>query len=643
MYTPRLGQLLFFGLALVPVLGLAQEAPETASQQAEKTETSTEATPPDSKPEESTPPSEEEAEAGALLNEITAEMEKESEDWELVEGVTPPSFPYVEHHGYFRFRSDYFLRPHLGIAGESTSGSTITTSGVLPPLNANEFNGRSAESQLSSAEKNEDSIAGANIRFRYSPTIHVDQWLRVHSTVDILDNLVLGSTPDYAELRPDASFSLFAGTQSPPSDGRNSLSDSLRVKEAFADIDTLLGNIRVGRMASHWGLGILANGGKSIDSDFGDYVDRALFTTRIGSVYTAVALDFVAEGVIAADGDYAFGQPYDADNLDDVNQGVLAFFSRPMTDEEKAQRQRDLYELRKPVFDWGIYTVLRSQEYDISNENQPTYAPEVTNSLGFSEENSVTTANYDDYAFVNRSGWGVIPDFWARFQWSPKRGQLLRLETEWAMVIGEVENVDFTVGPDSTSNPKEIEQWGGVLQTEFQANGNLSVFLESGVASGDDAEYFAVKDQVNYGEADASGNLGSNRKVTNFKFDRNYYTDLLLFREVIGAVTNTVYVKPGVQYDLFDSREDALGFRFDILTAFALEPEATPGNDGFYGVEFDTQLFYEESNRFRADLSWGTLVPGAAFNLVEGYLGSTGTQDVTDFAMTVQGRLFVMF
>lgn len=586
----------------------------------------------------------EEVDEQSLLDELTEEMNAEKDQWEVVEGVEAPSFPYVEHNGSFRFRADYFLRPHLGIAGLTSDGqTTITTSGMLPPLNQNFTNARNPDSQLSSEERSDDSIAGANIRLRYSPIIHVDNWLRIHSTVDILDNLVLGSTPDYAELRPDASFALFAGSQSPPSDGRNSVSDSIRVKEAFANVDTLLGNLRAGRMASHWGLGMLANGGKGLDADYGDYVDRVLFTTRLGSVYTALAWDFVSEGIIATDPAYAFGQAYDADQLDDVTEAVLAIFQRPMTDEEKAERQRVLFDARKPVFDWGIYTVFRAQKFDVSTESQPTYAPQVTNSQGYSTANTATSDNYDDFAFVKREGWGVIPDAWARFQWSPARGQLLRIETEWAMVIGEVENVNFIAGADPTLEPKDIEQWGGVLQTEYQASGNFSVFFESGIASGDDAEYFGVLDQVNYHVEGDNNQKAKNTKITNFKFDRGYYVDMLLFREAIGAVTNTYYFKPGLMYDLFDSKEDDLGFRFDILTAFAMEPEATPGNDPWYGIEFDTQLFYQERNRFRADLSWGTLVPGPAFDLIDGYLGAAGSQQVTDFAMTVQARMFVMF
>ncbi len=562
----------------------------------------------------------------SLLDELKEEMDSSTQGWEVIEGSQAPTYPYVEHNGYFRFRADYFLRPHLGVVGRTINpASTVGTSGVLPPLSQNVFNAENEASQLNGEERSEESMAGANIRLRYSPIFHVDDWLRIHSTLDILDNLVLGSTPDYAPLRADTPFALFSGSQAPPTEGRNSTSDGIRVKEAFANVDTIFGNLRVGRMASHWGLGILANGGAGIDADYGDYVDRVLFTTRLGGVYLAGAWDFVSEGVLASDSEQYFGQAYDADQLDDVNQVVAAIFQRPLSDEEKERRQRDLYELHRPVFDWGLYAVYRTQDYDITSDKQPTY------------ENPVSVTNYDKFKFVKRKAWGVIPDMWARFLWSPGHGQLLRIETEWSMVIGHMESSALDVGDDP--GEKDIEQWGGAVEIEYEPNANVSVFLDGGVASGDDAEYFGVLDSTNY--ADTTGS--SNTKVTNFKFDRGYNIDLILFREVLGAVTNAWYIKPGVEYDLFDSQDDDLGFRVDILTAFAMEPEATPGNKSFYGVEFDASMFYEERNRFRADLAWGTLVPGEAFDLVDGFKGADGTQGVTDFAMTVQARLFILF
>ena len=40
-----------------------------------------------------------------------------------------------------------------------------------------------------------ESLSSANIRFRYQPTIHVSESLRINTTLDVFDNLVLGSTP----------------------------------------------------------------------------------------------------------------------------------------------------------------------------------------------------------------------------------------------------------------------------------------------------------------------------------------------------------------------------------------------------------------------------------------------------------------
>src|SRR5690606_36731967 len=98
-------------------------------------------------------------------------------------------------------------------------------------------------------------IASANIRFRYSPTIHVARSMRIHATVDFLYNVVLGSTPDYAGylLRPDVPLVAFSDADVPPASGVNGFQDGVRVKEAYAEWQPAF-LLRVGRQASHWGL-----------------------------------------------------------------------------------------------------------------------------------------------------------------------------------------------------------------------------------------------------------------------------------------------------------------------------------------------------------------------------------------------------
>src|SRR5690606_21351572 len=120
--------------------------------------------------------------------------------------------------------------------------------------------------------------------------IHVARSMRIHATVDFLDNVVLGSTPDYAGylLRPDVPLVAFSDAAVPPASGVNGFQDGVRVKEAYAEWQPAF-LLRVGRQASHWGLGILANAGNEIDDDFGDYTDRALVLLKLYGVYVSGA------------------------------------------------------------------------------------------------------------------------------------------------------------------------------------------------------------------------------------------------------------------------------------------------------------------------------------------------------------------
>ena len=44
---------------------------------------------------------------------------------------------------------------------------------------------------------------------------------------------------------------------------------------------------------------------------------------------------------------------------------MLSLFQRPLSEVEKAKRRVDTYERFKPSFDWGLYAVYRSQEFDL--------------------------------------------------------------------------------------------------------------------------------------------------------------------------------------------------------------------------------------------------------------------------------------
>src|SRR5690606_24095037 len=111
----------------------------------------------------------------------------------------------------------------------------------------------------------EQTTKSANMRLRLEPTIHLDERAAIHAQIDVLDNVVYGSTPDET-----AGLGIFNANQVPPRAGVNSTRDAVAVKRAWAEIKTALGEITFGRQPWHWGLGIYANGG-SFDSIHGTW------------------------------------------------------------------------------------------------------------------------------------------------------------------------------------------------------------------------------------------------------------------------------------------------------------------------------------------------------------------------------------
>ena len=107
----------------------------------------------------------------------------------------------------------------------------------------------------------------------------------------------------------------------PPTSGVNGLEDSLRVKRAWAEYATPLGELRFGRMPNHWGLGMLFNAGDGHDDDAQSTVDRVMFASGIKLLDLVIAgmMDFPNEGPTTR-APYAGSEVYDRAQRDDVDQ-----------------------------------------------------------------------------------------------------------------------------------------------------------------------------------------------------------------------------------------------------------------------------------------------------------------------------------
>ena len=101
---------------------------------------------------------------------------------------------------------------------------------------------------------------------------------RLRFTIDGLDNVVYG---DNARV---FSVPLFAVDQSKTDRNGFDLTESLKLERAWIEFLVPVGQIRVGRMESHWGMGQLTHAGNGL-AEWGDFYrgetfDRILFATR---------------------------------------------------------------------------------------------------------------------------------------------------------------------------------------------------------------------------------------------------------------------------------------------------------------------------------------------------------------------------
>ncbi|MBI4512089.1 MAG: TIGR04551 family protein [Deltaproteobacteria bacterium] len=525
-----------------------------------------------------------------------------------------------ELDGYFRFRTDWFKNLHLGFHQSGDESPPFRE-----PLSCLDT---ATDDVKSFCSKN---IGSANMRLRLEPIFHLSEQVTVRSQIDVLDNVVLGSTPEgfYTDgtTRPqDVPANVLSHRQVPPEEGRNYVTDSIRAKRAWAEIMTALGLLKFGRMPSHWGLGILENGGAEdtyhetycLDCDFGDTVDRLVFSAKIpGSRFRlALAKDWPATGLTTAHTPSAKnregGQPFDLDDKDDVHQWVLV-----LANLDSLTKWKDVIERGDLALNYGFYLIRRTQDLDTSVD-----ASVVAGNLAQPER-----------ALVTRRASAWIPDAYFRLGYKK-----LNVEGEGVLVWGDIDSLKLS----DTLEHKDLElrQLGFVVRANYLfLDDDLNLGMEVGFASGDQWESTRPSGAIHVRESPSIPQSTADNLVSNFRFDPDFHVDLILFRELLGTVTNATYVKPSMAYHFTKS----FVLKAAAITSFAHRSVATPGNSTWYGLEFDGDLGYQnEAEGFFAGMSYGVFFPGGAMDHKEGLPGFLRPGEAGT-AQTFQTRLVVKF
>ncbi len=282
-------------------------------------------------------------------------------------------------------------------------------------------------------------------RLRLMPTLSYGKLASLHMQIDALDDVLWGDNNGIS------AAPLFATeTSSQPFLG-GPVGDSVTISRAWLEFQVPVGVMRVGRMPSHWGMGLLANGGGTaridtmnpappgepprrasdyfFDDDFGDNhfgttADRILFITKpLTIVRTAMkkkdtesnlivgyAYDKLSEAPwLTAEGFERRYRPFGQQGFisrgknDDVNEHVfLAVYNVPDWD---VVRYTDEYKV-------GMYGVLRTEEEGSTFPSEDVFTDPNANCSGSSDP-----ADYVECVDTGSMVW--ILDFWYKLRYGP--------------------------------------------------------------------------------------------------------------------------------------------------------------------------------------------------------------------------------
>ena len=394
----------------------------------------------------------------------------------------------------------------------------------------------------------------------------------VNVRLDFLDNVRLGSIPDGTAI-----------------DTRSQLApeDSVIVRQAYATALTPVGFVIAGRMGTTWGLGMLANSGDCVDCNTADVSDRVGFITSLGGHLWVLSYDFSSTGV-GIDRMYNVPQ-IDAEPSDDAHSLTFAVMD-VLSDFTRDRRQKG----GRTSVEYGAYYSTRRQFNDVLS---PSASNLSANSLMYRGYSATAT---DGFLRVTH------PQF--------------QVGMEAAYLTANIDNPSILPGV-STSQSLNSQQWGIALESQF---GSRDAKLKGGVnvalASGDEAPGFGSRVSTNSSIAQAGDLDGvqfdfqTDTSANNFRFHPDYHVDRILWREIIGTVTDAVVIRPHLEWQIAKAGPGILWLNQSVAISQAMMPTSTPSGLSPLGIEWDPSLEYISTDGMGFQIDYALLLPMAGLD-----------------------------
>jgi hypothetical protein len=390
---------------------------------------------------------------------------------------------------------------------------------------------------------------------------------RLRFTIDGLDNVVYG---DNARV---FGVPLFAVDQSKTDRNGFDLTESLKLERAWIEFLVPVGQIRVGRMESHWGMGALTHAGNGL-AEWGEFYrgetfDRILFATRPITLARGISKGDTRSTPLL----YAF--VYDRLSQDPVGDPTIQ--SPPVASQPNF----------KPFYTTFDERVTFPLAYLANLDRRVS---EIVNVLAWFDEDygrgatdELFVGAYVVYRFQRSTESRItIPDVAWRLKHTlkNKRNLAITTEGEYYTILGHSGALGFTGGcPPEPCNRGEAGIHNVIARLGVLDEGSWATQLEGGWARGD---------------ADTLSFTEPSPKLTTRGFNENVKVGLLMYQVALKALTYQALaplgaVELGANGSVYNSKYLMPSFRFTVVPGLEVHTQFLVGWVGeldplIYGV-----------------------------------------------------------
>ncbi len=406
----------------------------------------------------------------------------------------------------------------------------------------------------------------SDFRLRVKPRLGLGDMLSVNGWFDLAGG-VAGGSPAADPLL--VSTGIVAPFAQPTVGANGDYSNSIAVRALYGQLELFnLLTLRLGRIPSHWGLGILENDGREDFADYGTFIDSFEFSAApLDDIRLSISWDFPLEGKqVAATSTRPYSAYIDSGDMDEVYQFRF-----------KASSTRDGTPAAGPGLSWGAMASLRWQDFSSAAQQisgDPACKPDAGGNLPF----ACTELFY-------RSAFLFTPDAW--IGWSTRLwGGTLAVVAEGSALLGDISATQRLSLNDSS---KDFASAGGAARLSWEDSLTRAEVLTA-LASGDsDADAFGVQDSWLISTPDDSAWQGSriaaNTTVSAHLLNPAFLPDSLLYSRVLGTITSSAMVRAGLERALWGSRQRGFYTQASVLYAAAFADAQTPGSGNSLGLE----------------------------------------------------------